>query len=91
MMDKLLVTLPLLAVKPARVYSPLGSELAIHTLRDNDIEYHFDKTVPYILARNGVDMCPMENMSIGKAPDEFYLAVKNRFSTPGQIVSGDAC
>ena len=60
------------------VYSPLGSELAIKTLDKYGINYHFTRTVPFIMRPDGKDMCPMEKLSIGKNPEEFYLAVKKR-------------
>jgi hypothetical protein len=76
----------LLAVKAGArtVYSPLGSELGTRTLNANKVEHHLEKTVPFILARNGVDICPMEKLSIDKTPDEFYDAVKGRFLNPSQ-------
>lgn len=60
------------------VYSPLGSQLGIATLQANGIAYHLDKTIPYILRPDGVNMCPMEELSIGKTPDEFYRELKAR-------------
>jgi hypothetical protein len=64
----------LLSVKAAveEVYSPLGSELAVKTLRDYDIECHFIVTVPYIQNRSQDDMCPMEKLSIDRSPEEFF-------------------
>jgi len=56
------------------VYSPLGSELAVKTLRRFGIEYHFTEVVPYIRGRGQQDMCPMEKLSLGKSPEEFYQA-----------------
>ena len=69
----------LLSIKAAcrEVYSPLGSELAIKTLSDNNIEYHLTKIIPYIQNRSGEDMCPMEKLSINKSPEEFYEAIKH--------------
>ena len=69
----------LLAVKAdgKKTYSPLGSELAIKTLSDYNIEYHFTKIVPYIQNREGQGMCPMEKLSLGKNPEEFYEAVRH--------------
>ncbi len=70
----------LLAVKinAGEVYSPLGSELAVKTLEKYGIKYHLDKTVPFIQRPDGQGMCPMEELSIGKDPGEFYLALKAR-------------
>jgi len=59
------------------VLSPLGSELADETLKGFGIVKHFMKTVPHIVNRGGNGMCPFEEMSIGKSPDEFYELVKN--------------
>ncbi len=58
------------------VYSPLGSDLASRTLRENHIEHYLEKKVPFILARNGQDMCPMEKLSLNKSPEELYAALK---------------
>lgn len=64
----------LLAVKAGgrEIFSPLGSELALQTLEAYDIEYHFTRTVPTIQKVDGESMCPMEKLSIGKEPEEFY-------------------
>ena len=56
------------------VYSPLGSQLAVTTLRHFGISYHFTEIVPYIQNRAHDDMCPMERLSLGKSPEEFYQA-----------------
>jgi hypothetical protein len=60
------------------VYSPLGSELGIETLERFGIEYHLSEIVPYILRPDGKGMCPMERLSIGKEPEEFYREMKAR-------------
>jgi len=73
----------LLSVKAGagKVYSPLGSEPAANTLDRYNIEHHLSEIVPFIRARNGEDMCPMEKLSISKdmSPDEFYEAVKRHY------------
>ena len=56
------------------VYSPLGSQLAVKTLRRLGISYHFTEIVPYIQNRSQDDMCPMEKLSLSKSPEEFYRA-----------------
>jgi hypothetical protein len=56
------------------VYGPLGSELAVKTLRRFGIDYHFAEIVPYIRGRGQEGMCPMEKLSLGKSPEEFYQA-----------------
>ena len=70
----------LLAVKAKarEVYSPLGSELGIKTLKKHNIKYRLDKVVPFIMRPDGKEMCPMEKLSIGKTPEEFYQEMKNR-------------
>ena len=69
----------LLAVKAdcKKAYSPLGSEFAIKTLSDYNIEYYFTKIVPYIQNREGQGMCPMEKLSLNKSPEEFYQVVRH--------------
>ena len=59
------------------VFSPLGSQLAINTLEKYGIEYHFSQIVPCIQRADGEDMCPMEKLSLGKSPEEFYEAMLN--------------
>jgi hypothetical protein len=67
----------LLAVKAQchETFSPLGSELAAQTLKKYRIAYHFSRTVPHIQRDDGEDMCPMEKLSLGKGPEEFYQAM----------------
>jgi hypothetical protein len=57
------------------VYSPLGSQLAADTLTKRYIKYHLTRTVPCIQTPQG-NMCPMELLSIGKEPKEFYQTIK---------------
>jgi hypothetical protein len=72
----------LLAVKAnaSEVFSPLGSELGIKTLKKHHIKYHLDEVVPYIMRDDGKGMCPMEELSIGKEPEEFYRLMKSRIA-----------
>jgi hypothetical protein len=78
----------LLAIKAgaSRVYSPLGSQLAAGTLSRYHREYHFTEIVPFIRARNGMDMCPMEKLSLtgDMNPDGFYEAVKRYYEEDNQ-------
>lgn len=60
------------------VFSPLGSALAIKTLEKYGIKYHLDDIVPCIMRDDGQDMCPMEQLSLGKAPAEFYKVLRSR-------------
>jgi hypothetical protein len=58
------------------VYSPLGSQLALGVLGKRGIKYHLTRTVPCIQTPDG-NMCPMELLSVGKEPEEFYRLIKN--------------
>jgi len=60
-----------------KVYSPLGSQLAISTLDKYHISYHITNTVHYIRKTPRGEMCPMEKLSLHKDPEEFYAAVRN--------------
>jgi hypothetical protein len=65
-------------VKADEVYSPLGSELAVKTLEKHGIRYYLENLVPFIMRDDGKGMCPMEQLSIGKVPEEFYQIMKAR-------------
>ena len=74
----------LLSVKASaiEVWSPLGSEPAVETLKRYNIKYHFDKIVPYIQNRSGSDICPMEKLSLSLeniTPDQFYETLFLKF------------
>lgn len=58
------------------VYSPLGSQLAIEVLEQYGINHHLSQIVPCIQKPNQKGMCPMELLSIGKEPEEFYHLIK---------------
>jgi len=60
------------------LYSPLGSEIAIQTLDGYHIKHHITKVVPYIKRVDQQGMCPMEELSISKSPEEFYQVLKQR-------------
>ena len=76
----------LLSVKACakKVYSPLGSELAVKTLSNYGIKCHFTETVQYIWNRRGDDMCPMEKLSLDKGPEEFFDLVRQLHKKKGQ-------
>jgi len=57
-----------------KVYSPVASQVAVHSLEKFGINYHFSKITPCIVEGNGI--CSMEKLSVGKTPDDFYEAVK---------------
>ena len=58
------------------VYSPLGSQLAIKTLDEYGIKHYLTEIVPCIQGAGGGGMCPMEKLSLGKRPEEFYALIK---------------
>lgn len=58
-----------------KVFSPMGSELAIRTLVKYGISYQLTKVVPYIARKDGEDMCPIELLSVDKDPEDFYKAL----------------
>jgi hypothetical protein len=58
------------------VYSPLGSQLAVEVLGKRSIKYHLIRIVPCIQTPDE-NMCPMELLSVGKEPEEFYRLIKN--------------
>jgi hypothetical protein len=68
----------LLCVKAhcGEVYSPLGSQLAVEVLGKRGIKYYLTRIVPCIQTPDE-NMCPMELLSIGKDPEEFYRLIKN--------------
>jgi hypothetical protein len=72
----------LLCAKAAckETYSPLGSQLAVETLDEYGIKYHFVRVVPYIHRPHSEEMCPMEKLSIDKEPGEFYQAIKEQIA-----------
>ena len=61
-------------------HGDLGSELAGQTLDRLGISHRFAETVPFIENNHRDGMCPMEDLSLGKTPDEFYRALKERVS-----------
>ena len=68
-------------IKCREVFSELGSENAMRTLDAFGIKYHFSETVPCIENDSRQDMCPMEKISLGKSPEEFYLTLKRHAQT----------
>lgn len=62
----------LLAVKAgaAVIYSPLASQPAIETCARYGVQIYARQIVPYITRPGGAGLCPMEQLSLGKEPDE---------------------
>lgn len=63
------------------VFSPLGSRFAAEAFEQYGIEYYLEQIVPFITTADKTDMCPMEKLSLGKSPEEFYHAVIHRLSS----------
>jgi len=72
----------LLAVcaRAASVYSPVGSRHAARTLTDHGLDYRFDVIVSEVRRADG-GACPMEALSLGRTPDEFYALLRARSVT----------
>jgi hypothetical protein len=67
----------LLSVKAGcrEVASPLGSQVAVATLESYGIRHYLAEVVPYIQRPDGRGLCPMEALSLGKGPEDFYRAM----------------
>ena len=67
----------LLSIKAGckEIYSPLGSKIAEESLKRYGISYLFSSVVPYIAQPGTTTMCPMERLSLGKSPEEFFELV----------------
>ena len=69
--------------KSIRDHRHVSSLLNRVTLDKYGITHHLESTVPFILRADGVRMCPMEELSIGKTPEEFYTTLKERMDAAG--------
>lgn len=58
------------------VYGLVGSQHAARTLAAHGVEYEFGVTVPSIQRADGGGICPMEQLSLGKTPAEFYAELR---------------
>lgn len=61
-------------------YTPLASQPALETLDRFGISYKINTVVPFIQQSGSNEMCPMEKLSLGKTPEEFYDLVKGLVS-----------
>lgn len=68
----------LLSVKAggAEVFSPMGSRPGADTLDRYGVKYQLAEIVPSIMRADGSAMCPMEELSLGKSPEDFYQAMR---------------
>ena len=60
-------------LKAKIVYGELGSKLAASALRKYKIDFYFRQICVNILNRDKSDLCPIEKLSLGKTPEEFYI------------------
>jgi len=65
------------------LFSPFASQLAVGTLEKSGVRHHLGEVVDYIRRADGEEMCPMEKLSLGKEPEEFYLLMREIISKPG--------
>ena len=72
----------LLAIRAGcrEIYSPLGSRLAEEALDEQGVAHFFDAVVPHIRNAAGTDICPMEKLSLGKNPEQFYALMKAKMT-----------
>lgn len=62
----------------ASVFALTISKKGRKILRDNNIEYRYEKTVPNILNRNKEDMCPFEKLAmISVDPEDAFDKLKS--------------
>jgi len=73
----------LLSIKAGcgHIFSPVGSRMAQETLDTYGIRHQLNSIVPYIRRADRDEMCPMESLSKGKSPEEFYTALKARIQS----------
>lgn len=57
----------------------VGSHGAVKILTEAGIKNNFKKIVPKILNKDKTDLCPMEKLSAGKTPEEFFEAAEQQF------------
>ena len=57
------------------LYTRVISSHALNVLKDSGIHVVYDKLVPYVINRDGTDMCPMEKLvlEIGDPEDAFEV------------------
>lgn len=68
----------LIYLKIKEVFAKTGSRLAKKVLKKAKITFYFEETVPQIPNRTNDGLCPIEQLSIGKTPKEFYALMKKK-------------
>ena len=60
-----------------RVHAQIISEPAVLVLQDYDIKVEYDKLVPNIINRDGIGICPVENLTMAiTQPEKAFTAIK---------------
>ncbi len=60
------------------VFAQIISDEGIRVLKDNNIEYLFEKKIPNILNRNKNDVCPFEKLAISsRNTEDAYVKLKS--------------
>jgi hypothetical protein len=60
------------------VFAQIISDEGIRVLKDNKIEYLFEKKIPNILNRNKNDVCPFEKLAISSSnTEDAYVKLKS--------------
>ncbi len=62
----------LVLLKPKKVYTLTISSRGLRTFKEYKINYFALKNVDIIKGKNRQEICPMEKLSAGKSPKEFY-------------------
>ena len=57
------------------VYGKIGSRPAADVLQEYKVVFHFENVCPSILDKERIGLCPMEQLSLGKTPEEFYAVL----------------
>jgi len=64
--------------KIAKVFTLTASKNALTVLKENQIPITTKTVVDNIMNNNGTDICPMEKLSVGKTPSEFFKLLSNK-------------
>jgi len=63
------------------LYTKVISSHALGVLNNSGIAVRYDKLVPYVINRDGTDMCPMEKLVLAmESPEEAYEALVKKTS-----------
>ena len=61
------------------LYTKVISSHALNVLKDSGIEVIYDKLVPFVINRDGTDMCPMEKLVLQiESPEDAFEALDKK-------------